>query len=164
MNWTNEEFVSFSEDINGGSLDDIVVCLKVRSDNPSGDPRVVPILEKFCSDKRIAWIDIPTRYGEIAYLAAFALCAEKHACKLEGKIRVSTLVPLTRIDVVEMAQLHGVTIPHGVHRFEGAMQTLAEMGKLSQMVLELDPTWYNGRLMMPEWLERIQSEFYGKSD
>lgn len=143
MSWTDEEFNEFAQIMSGGNSNDIALHLRVISNDPTGDPRVIPILERLCADKRIVRVQIPIRYGEIAYLAAFALWAEKLACKLDGKIRITTAV-VDPHDLTKLTERHGVTIPRGIGGILVAAQTLADMGKLPQMVLELDPTRYDG--------------------
>lgn len=159
MSWTNEDFNNFTKTISEGKVNHIIATLKNKTVAPSGDPRLIPILEGLCADKRIAQIDIPFRYGEIAYLAAFALCAEKHKCNMEGKIRITTAVPLDENAVIELTEHHGVIIPPGISGITLAIQTLAEMGMLPQIILELDPAQDNGRIIMPEWLEPRHYDF-----
>ncbi|HUN09666.1 MAG TPA: hypothetical protein PLQ56_23880 [Aggregatilineales bacterium] len=153
MRWTDEDYKEYVKGISEWNLNRTVAGLVVQSKNPSGDPRMIPILERFCADKRIANIHIPFRYGEIAYLAAFALCAEKHKLNLDGAIRITTAIPLPVQELHELAERYGAVRPRGLDGWVMLGQMLADMGKLPQMVLELDPAHDNGRIIMSEWLE-----------
>lgn len=157
MNWTDEDLNTFVKIISEGSLKDIVIELQDISSYPGGDPRAIPFLEGLCTDKRLTTISIPYMYGEIAYLAAFALCAEKHKLKLDGKIRITTAVPLSVNEAARLAREHEIAvIPAGIM---AALQMLADKGKLPPMILELDPAQDNGRIIMPEWLEPRHYDF-----
>jgi len=158
MTWTDEDLNSFVENISERGLNYTVASLQVMISNPSGDPRVIPILEGFCADKRIARITIPYYYGEIAYLAAFALCAVKHKCNMDGKIRIATVIPLSVSGVHKLEERYPEAFPPGISDMV-AVQTLADLGKLPQMVLELDPTRDSTKHILPEWLELRQYGF-----
>ena len=147
---SKQEFNEFVEDISSGHSDLIVATLKDLRDYPSADKRVLPYLERLLDDKTPCLLAIPYIFGEIRWLAAKALLAEREALGIGESIFVPNVVrPIDTKGVMRAANAANIAIRGEV---EGVLETLAlarDMGHvpMSDLILYPQPrTQANGRV------------------
>jgi hypothetical protein len=86
--------------------------LRAFSRHPSGDPGVLPILEDLLDDRTPSIVRFPIAYGEIRWMAAEALAAERFRQALtELIIAPQTVIPLSATKLFRLAAAAGV--PYG---------------------------------------------------
>jgi hypothetical protein len=84
-------------------------ALRARSRHPSGDPRVLPLLENLLHDRTPIIVQFPIAYGEIRWLAAEALAAERYQQNLtEHVVAPGTVIPLSTTKLYRLAEAAGV--------------------------------------------------------
>jgi hypothetical protein len=66
-------------DLASADVQDRVAVLKVLAEDPTGDPRVAAAIEPLLDDRTPCVLTAPPSYGELRWLAAHALAAERHA-------------------------------------------------------------------------------------
>jgi hypothetical protein len=63
--------------------------LKVLIEDPTGDERIRAAVEELLDDRTPCVVMIPIRYGEVRWLAAHALAAERRAAGLDPSVRLA---------------------------------------------------------------------------
>lgn len=137
---SKQEFTEFVEDINSEDLSLVVATLNDLRDYPSADRRVLPYLERLLEDKRPCLLAIPYIFGEIRWLAAKALLAEREALGIGEPVRVLNVVqPIDMKGYAKARRAANISIQGGV---EGVCENLAmlrDMGYLPMYDLILWP-------------------------
>jgi hypothetical protein len=111
--------------------------LRRLSHRPSGDPRVLPYLERLLEDRAPCLFSIPYEYGEVRYRAAEALAAERQAQGISEPVRVrSVVVPLTANRLFLISEAEG--LPPAL-TWQARFERLRDLGKLPVEDLELPP-------------------------
>ena len=104
---------------------------------PSGDPRVLPYLERLLEDGAPCLFSIPSEYGEVRYRAAEALAAERQVQGISEPVRVrSVVVPLTANRLFLISEAEG--LPPAL-TWQARFERLRDLGKLPVEDLELPP-------------------------
>lgn len=108
--------------------------LQVLQASPSGDRRIIPYLKELLTDTTLCIVSVPYRYGEIRWLAAYALRSESRASGLAETITLADVVrPLDFNEVATLARNAGVwTDPP----FPGALDTVERLRKLGKVPLD----------------------------
>jgi hypothetical protein len=136
------------EDLKGALASDdheeVRTALMVQRSDPSGDPRVLSLIEPLLADETPCLLEIPYLFGETRWLAAHALRAERDALGIEEPVRVSHVpIPLKGADVGWLARAHGLSRPFQpastVHHEREclAYRELREQGFILRVDLEL---------------------------
>ena len=153
LSQNDQEFTEFVEDINSGDSSLIVATLEDLRDYPSADERVLPYLERLLDDKTPCLLAIPYIFGEIRWLAAKALLAEREALGIREPVRVQNVVrPIDTRGVMRAANAANIEIRGEV---EGVLETLAiarDMGHvpMSDLILYPQPrTQADARFVAP---------------
>lgn len=137
---SKQEFSEFVEDINSEDISLIVATLNDLRDYPSADRRVLPYLERLLDDKRACLLAIPYIFGEIRWVAAKALLAEREALGIHEPIRIlNVLQPIDMRGYAKARRAANISIRGGV---EGVLENLAilrDMGYLPLYDLILWP-------------------------
>lgn len=89
---TNQEWKETVEHLTGSDLSFKVAALKDFWRFPSADPRLLPYLEDLIDDKTPCLLAIPYLFGEVRWLAAKALLAEREALGIRQPVRVRNVV------------------------------------------------------------------------
>lgn len=71
-----------------------VAALKAHSRHPSGEPAVLPFLEAMLNDNRPHILMFPIRYGEVRWLAAEAVAAERKIQGITESVHLPKAIPL----------------------------------------------------------------------
>jgi hypothetical protein len=134
----DDEFKELVEDLHGKDLCRRVATLKILQKYPSEDERVLQHLEALLDDKTLCVLMLPYRFGEIRWLAAQALAAERASLENEEPVRLQNVVrPLDTEEFVALREKAGVKSRGGVDGVLEALVTLREMGQLPLYDLEL---------------------------
>ena len=134
----NQEFNELIEDLQTNDISIRVATLKDLIQNPSVDPRVLPFLENLLSDTTPCVISRPYHFGEIRYLVAHALAAERAAMGLNEPIRVIKVVrPLNTEELASARKAAGIKGRGGVNGMLETFKLLRDMGCLPLTDLEL---------------------------
>jgi hypothetical protein len=110
--------------------------LRALSHRPTGDPRVLPFIERMLEDTRPCIISLPIEYGEVRMRAAEALAAERKAQNINDPVRlIGVAVPLTPTTLHRLCQEAG--LPMVMESWQARFERLREMGMLPLGDIEL---------------------------
>lgn len=140
----DNEFQELVEDLSTKDVSRLVATLKTICQYPSEDERVLPYLEALLDNRTPCIVMLPYRFGEIRWLAAKALVAERAALGHREPVYLHDVVkPIDTNSFVSLASNAGVKSRGGVDGILEAFTTLREMGQLPLYNLELIPTIKN---------------------
>lgn len=135
---TDQDFRDFVEDITNGTLRLRAGSLRALWQMPSRDPRLLPYLEHLLYDKTPCILGFPLIFGEVRWLAAQALAAERTALGIREPVRVQNVVhPIYTSGITQAEEAAGIEFKGGV---EGVLENLAilrDLGYLPMYDLEL---------------------------
>jgi hypothetical protein len=127
------------EDLGSPKTSMRVATLEDLRQDPSKDPRVLPHLERLLRDTTPGIVMLPYRFGEIRWLAAHALAAERAALGIKEPVRLQSVVrPLSTEEFVAIRNKVGIEVKGGIEGVLKSMHTLREIGKLPLYDLELE--------------------------
>jgi hypothetical protein len=127
------------EDLGSPKTSMRVATLEDLRQDPSKDPRVLPYLERLLKDTTPGIVMLPYRFGEIRWLAAHALAAERAALGIKEPVRLQGVVrPLSTEEFVAIRNKVGIEVKGGIEGVLKSMHTLREIGKLPLYDLELE--------------------------
>jgi hypothetical protein len=136
----DDEFKELVEGLHSKDLSRRVATLKTLQKYPSQDERVLQHLEALLDDKTPCVVMVPYRFGEIRWLAAQALAAERASLGNKEPVRLENVLrPLDTEEFVALREKAGVKSRGGVDGVLEALATLREMGQLPLYDLELLP-------------------------
>lgn len=108
-----------------------VIWLKLIFENPTGDPHLLPYLEALIEDKIPVLIGIPFFFGEVRWMAAYALAAEYKKQGIDKVIRLEQVAkPIMDNQLAQLAEAHGVLYKGGIEGFLEAFEKLRNIGVL----------------------------------
>ncbi|MBP2338121.1 hypothetical protein JOF41_004299 [Saccharothrix coeruleofusca] len=112
--------------------------LGVLAKDPSGDPRLLPAVEELLTDETPDLISIPLLFGEVRWLAAHALVAERRAAAVPTPVELRGVPePLTSDELSYLVDEHGLPREGGVHGMLASFVALREHGLLPVTDLRL---------------------------
>jgi hypothetical protein len=118
-------------------------ALRVGMQNPGGDLRLLPYLEALLEDRTPAVVSIPLLFGEVRWLAAQALLAERIANGDDTPIYVQAVVrPQTSDDLVRIAGEAGVQSSGGLAGSLELFGALNRRGYLPRYDIAENPAAY----------------------
>ena len=89
---TEQEFCEFVEDMMNGDITLRAASLRALWKLPTGDKRLLPYLEQLLHDKAPCVLGLPYVFGEIRWLAAHALAAEREVLGITKPVRLQNVV------------------------------------------------------------------------
>lgn len=138
---TDQDFTEFVEDMMNGDITLRASSVEALWKLPTGDERFLPYLEELLHDKTPCVLGLPYIYGEIRWLAAHALAAEREVQGISQPVRVQNVVkPIYTPGISKAEKAAGVEFKWGV---EGVLENLAilrDMGYLPMYDLNLSPS------------------------
>ncbi|MGB0384997.1 MAG: hypothetical protein ACPGWR_09260 [Ardenticatenaceae bacterium] len=138
---TDQDFSEFVEDMMNGDITLRAASLEALWQRPTGDKRFLPYLEQLLHDKTPCVLGLPYVFGEIRWLAAQALAAEREVLGITKPVRLQNVVkPIYTAGISQAEQAAGVEFKWGV---EGVLENLAilrDMGYLPMCELNLSPS------------------------
>ena len=127
------------EDLRSHKTSIRVATLECLRQDPSKDRRVLPHLEDLLEDRTPSIVMLPYRFGEIRWLAAHALAAERAALGIKEPVRLQDVVrPLSTEEFVAIRNKVGIEVKGGIEGVLKSMRTLREIGKLPLYDLEIE--------------------------
>jgi hypothetical protein len=130
---TDQEFSEFVEDMTVENISKKAAMLRAISKLPSADKRVTLYLERLLHDTTPCLLGIPYIFGEIRWLAAKALAAEREALAIRETVRLQNVVrPLNTMGIMRAADAANVRVRGGV---EGLLETLGKLQEMDKLPL-----------------------------
>lgn len=94
--------------------------MKSLADAPTGDARVLPLVEALLDDLTPCQISIPFSYAEIRWLATRALVAERFANGLREPMRIAGMIlPQSNQDLYDIMDAHLQNVPADADALDG---------------------------------------------
>lgn len=138
---TNQDFMEFVEDLMGNDVSSRAIALDALWQYPSGDARILPYLERLLHDKALCLMGIPYIYGEIRWLAAHALVAERSKLAIGEPVELRNVVRPIDSKGARRAR-KAANLARGRGGVEGVLERLEilrDMGYLAVYDLCLEP-------------------------
>ena len=136
----NEDFIDLIQHLTGSDISLRAIALEDLWQYPSGDKRVLPYVEELLHDTTPCLLGIPFIFGEIRWLAAKALAAEREALGIGKPVRLWNVVrPIDMKEYTTARKAAQVELKPGV---EGVLENIAilrDMGCLPLVDLNLYP-------------------------
>jgi predicted RNA-binding protein with RPS1 domain len=124
------------EDLASDDPRERVIMLEVLSDRPTGSPDVRARVEELLADDAVTVLFLPYAYGEVRYIAARALAAERSAAGIaEPVVLADVPEPLDTDDLDKLSDRSGL----GSMRLLPAYAELRRRGQIPLTTVRLDP-------------------------
>jgi hypothetical protein len=139
---TEDDISAYLGWLTHGSLDDRVFALQELIRRPTGNPKIREALDPLLNDLSPCVFQIPYRFGELRYLAARALAAERSFAGDRRKVRLRCAAPLTVDELARAAGIAQISGAHSGNAIENQLGLFAELragGLLPEMDLEFVP-------------------------
>jgi hypothetical protein len=115
-------------------------ALRAHSRQPSGDARVLPYLEAMLEDRRLCIVSLPFEFGEVRWLAAEAVAAERKVLGIPTPVRlVQVVLPVSHKKLQRIAESVGAPRNEG---WQERFERLRAMGALELVDLDLEPQFF----------------------
>jgi hypothetical protein len=124
--------IDFQETVEGLQNDDMrVVTLQLLGMSPLEDKRILPHLEKILTDTTPCVVARPYSFGEVRWLAAYALAKERQASGIKEPVIVrNVVVPLNTDKLEELVKEAHIQSHGGV---EGVLEEFAQLQALDKL-------------------------------
>lgn len=130
---SDEDLAYTLEALTGDDAERCAIALRVLSDAPAGDERLLAPIEALLDDRRPCLIQIPFVYAEIRWLAAQALAAERGLLGIDAPVHLEAIEPLTTNALAEAEERAGVR-GHG-----SALERFAQLQEIEALpIVQLD--------------------------
>ena len=136
---TEQEFTELMEDIASEDVSFLAATLKVLWEYPSADRRVLPYLEPLLHDKTPCVLGHPYVFGEIRWLAAKALAAERAALGINQLVQVTVVKPAETLDIMQAEYEAKIDGEGGVEGLLESLAILRDMGYMPMTELNIWP-------------------------
>ena len=137
---TDQDFTELMEGLTGPDESARGITLRALWQLPTGDKRFLPYLEELLNDKTPCLLGLPFIYGEIRWLAAQALAAEREAQGIMEPVYLENIVKPIYTDGISKAEEEaGVEFKWGVEGVLENLPILRDGGYLPMYDLELWP-------------------------
>ena len=136
---TDQEFTELLEDMYSDELSLRVAAVRNLWRYPTADPRILPHLEELLHDTTPCLLGIPYIFGEIRWLAAKALAAERAALGINEPVCVTVVKPAYTMDIMRAADKANFDLQGGVDGLIEDLGRLHQMGYMPMTLMELWP-------------------------
>ena len=138
---TNEEFREVVKYLTSQEVGLRIAALKDLWQFPSADPRILPYLEHLLYDKAPCILGYPYVFGEVRWLAARALAAERAALGISEPVQLPSVVrPAETMDIMRAADAANFRLRGGVDGLVADLAILRDMGYMPMVALHLVPS------------------------
>ncbi len=153
---TQDEFQGTVKHLTGEELGLRVGALKDLWQFPSADARILPYLERLLHDKTPCVLGHPYVFGEIKWLAAHALAAERGALGITQRVYLPSVVrPAETRDLILAEHQAGIKPRGGVEGLLENMALLRDMGHMPMVALTLVPPVAKSSHMEEQVLDEV---------
>lgn len=113
--WDKDTFDNFIHALEADDPMTIATWLSRITEDPCGNPSIIPHLEKLLDDKRITMLSTPVAYGEIRWNAALALVMERQVQQIgePSETITQTFSPMGIPDILFLLSDSDFTLPGG---------------------------------------------------
>ena len=136
---TDQEFSELIEDMASQDISFRAATLKVLWEYPSADRRVLPYLERLLHDKTPCVLGHPYVFGEIRWLAAQALAAERAVLGMNQLVEVTVVKPAETLDIMQAEYEASIDGEGGVEGLLESLGILHDMGYMPMTTLSIWP-------------------------
>lgn len=138
---SDTEFQELVEDLSSPDVSIRVEMLKCLYREPAADERILPYLEDLLDDDTISVIFLPYRFGEVRWLAAKVLVAERAALGHNTPVYLDNVFqPINTEEFASLARSAGVKSSGGLDGILEALVVLRKMKRLPLHTLQLIPS------------------------
>ncbi|BAZ15798.1 hypothetical protein NIES4071_76700 [Calothrix sp. NIES-4071] len=135
------EFQELAEDLSSLDVSIRVETLKCLYREPAVDERVLPYLENLLDDDTLTLLMLPYRFGEVRWLAAKVLVAERAALGHKEPVHLDNVVqPMNVEEFASLAKSAGIKGYGGLDGVIEALGILRAQGQLPLSNLQLIPS------------------------
>ncbi|MFI9817836.1 hypothetical protein [Saccharothrix variisporea] len=135
---TDDELHEIVDMLNASDAHRRTTMLGVLAQDPSGDSRLLPAVEALLADDTPDLISIPMLFGEVRWLAAHALAAERRAAGVPTAVELPGVPePLTSDELSNLVDRAGLPRRGGVDGMLTSFAALRERGLLPVTDLRL---------------------------
>ncbi len=143
---TKEDFTDLVRNLTSHDQELRVIALENLWQVPSGDIRLIPYIEALLSDKTLCLLGIPYIFGEVRWLAAKALIAEREMQGMSEGVQLQNIVqPLTMKEYAQARRAAQIELKVGTEGVVENLVILREKGYLPMIDLHLSPEVTRGR-------------------
>lgn len=113
--WDQEKYQNFLNALDENDPMTVATWLSDISDDPCGNPSIIPHLEALIDDTRMTMLRTPVAYGEIRWNAALALVMERQVQQIDEPIitLTQTFEPMGIHDILFLLSDTVFTLPGG---------------------------------------------------
>ncbi|MEU7532372.1 hypothetical protein AB0A74_42020 [Saccharothrix sp. NPDC042600] len=135
---TDEELGEIVDILKASDAHRRTTMLGVLAKAPTGDPRVLPVVEELLADDTPDLISVPMLFGEIRWVAAHALAAERRAASVPTPVELEGIPqPLSSDELSALVDRSGLPRRAGVDGMLTSFAALRERGLLPVTTLRL---------------------------
>ena len=121
----DDDFQEFAQGLQSDDLLEQTATLETLVMSPLRDQRILPYLEALLADSTPCLVALPYMFGEIRWLAAYALAKERAVLGIEETVYLhDVVVPLDTQALVNLEKEAQVRVRGGV---DGMLETFAEL-------------------------------------
>ena len=140
MMLTEQDFIEWVEDLRSDDPAWRAVTLRTLWDMPTGDARILPYVEQLLYDKTPCVLGLPYIFGEIRWLAAKALAAERKTQGISTPVHVQNVVqPIYSSIITAAEEAAGLEYKPGIEGILENFWILRDMGYLPRIDMDILP-------------------------
>ena len=137
---TEQDFIEWVEDLKSDDPAWRAVTLRTLRDMPTGDARILPHVEQLLHDKTPCVLGLPYIFGEIRWLAANALAAEREAQGISTPVHLQNVVrPIYSPTITAAEEAVGLEYKPGIEGILVNLGILRDMGHLPRIDIDISP-------------------------
>ena len=137
---TQEDFTGIVQNLTSHDPSLRAIALENLWQFPSGDVKIIPYIKALLSDKTLCLLGIPYIFGEVRWLAAKALIAERERQGIPEGVQLQKVVqPLTMKEYAQARRTAQIALKGGIEGVVENLVILRSKGYLPMIDLDLCP-------------------------
>jgi HEAT repeat protein len=137
---TQEDFTGIVQNLTSHDQELRAIALENLWQFPSGDVKIIPYIKALLRDKTLCLLGIPYIFGEIRWLAAKALIAERERQGIPEGVQLQNVVqPLTMKEYAQARRTAQIALKGGIEGVVENLIILRDKGYLPMINLHLWP-------------------------
>lgn len=134
----DKDFEDIKESLSNPDASHRISMLRVLLKKPTGDPRVIEVLEGLLDDHTVGVLSIPYLFGEIRLQAAQVLQKELNQLNRFKSQIIESYMPLNSQNIVDMEVSLGLNIRDGgIEGLSRRYTNLRELGAIPKITVEI---------------------------